>query len=241
MKSILLLSLGLVMSGAALAESPSAPTIYGQYFGIVASDPEAVVAAMTQYRQSATGQKLSSTITLTANVANGRDLATHTISVFYPSAAAMEADFKNSMGTSDRAAFTTAMRSVATIETENVFTQTHSRINDESISGAAGATMLFGLTVLDAGRYRSALETLLNSAAGTAFPGNLSAGAVVAMGDVPGTHWVAFQAKDMGVLLSGVEAFMMSKDFADYSRDAAQFRKVESRYVGRSVLTLGPQ
>ena len=241
MKSILLLSLGLMMSGVALAESPSAPTIYGHYFGILSSDPEAVVAAMTQYRQSATGQKLSSTITLTANVANGRDLATHTISVFYPSAAAMEADFKNSTGTSDRAAFMAAMRSVATIETENVFTQTHSRINDESISDAAGATMLFGLTVLDAGRYRSALETLLNSVAGSAFPGNMSAGAVVAMGDVPGTHWVAFQAKDMGVLLSGVEALMMSKDFADYSRDAAQFRKVEGRYVGRSVLTLGPQ
>jgi len=241
MKPVLLVSLVLVMSGSALADNHSPPTVYGQYYGIVASDPEAVVAAMTKYRQSATGQKLSSTITLTANVANGRDRATHTISVFYPSAEAMEADFKNSADSSDRAAFMTAMRSVATVETENVFTQTHSRINDESISGAAGATMLFGLTVFDAGRYRSALEALLNSGAGAAFPGNMSAGTVVAMGDVPGTHWVAFQAKDMGALLSGVEAFMMSKDFADYARDAAQFRKVEGRYIGRSILTLRPQ
>ena len=90
MKNGLLLSFALVISGAALADSHTSPTIYGQYLGIVVSDPEAVVAAMSKYRQSATGQKLSSTVTLSANVANGTDQATHTISVFYPSAAAME-------------------------------------------------------------------------------------------------------------------------------------------------------
>jgi hypothetical protein len=61
------------------------------------------------------------------------------------------------------------------------------------------------------------------------------------VGDVPGTHWVAFQAKEMGTLLSGVEAFMSSDDFDIYSRDAAEFRKVEGRYISRSILTLTPQ
>jgi hypothetical protein len=230
-----------VISGPVLADNHNSPTVYGQYLGIVVSDPEAVVAAMTKYRQSATGQKLSSTVTLSASVVNGTDQATHTISVFYPSAAAMEADYQASMGTSDRAAFVNAMRGAATIETENVFTQTHNRVNNENLNGGTSVTALFGLTVFDVGRYQSALETLLGSNAAAAFPGNMSAGTVVAMGDVPGTHWVAFQAGNMGELLSGVETFMSSSDFADYAKDAAEFRKVEGRYISRGILVLAPQ
>ena len=237
----LFMGLILAISGAALADNHTSPTVYGQYFSVVVSNPEAVVAALSNYRQSPTGKKLSSTVTLSANVANGRDQATHTISVFYPSAAAMEADFQASVGTSDRAAFISAMNGAATIEAENVFTQTHNRINDENLNGASGVTALFGLTVFDVSRYQSALETLLGSAAAEAFPGNMSAGTVVAMGEVPGTHWVAFQAGDMGELLSGVEAFMSSSDFADYAEDAPEFRKVEGRYISRGILMLAPE
>lgn len=237
----LLMSFALLISGAALADNHASPTVYGQYLGIVVTDPEAVVAAMTKYRQSATGQKLSSMVTLSANVANGRDRATHTISVFYPSAAAMEADFQTSMGSSDRAAFVSAMNGAVTIETDNVFTQTHGRMNDENLGGPGAATALFGLTVTDVGRYQAALETLLASDAAAAFPGNMSAGTVVAMGDQPGTHWVAFQSGDMGALLTGVEAFMSSSDFAGYAKDANEFRRVEGRYISRSILVLTPE
>lgn len=241
MKKTLLLCLTAMLSVSALADHHAQPTVYGQYLAIVASDPEVVAAAMTKYRQSATGQKLSSTVTLNANVANGRDQATHTITVFYPSAAAMEADMAASMGTSDRAALISSLNSVSTIEAENVFTQTNARTNDENLGGPGAASMLFGMTVFDAGRYTKALETILNSDAAAAFPGNMASGTVVAMGEVPGTHWVSFQAKNMGTLLSGVEAFMSSKDFADYSQDAGEFRKIEGRYISRTVLSLTPQ
>ena len=241
MKKTLLFCLTVMLSATALADNHIQPTVYGQYLGIIVSDPEAAVAAMTKYRRSATGQKLSSTVTLSANVANGTDKATHTVSVFYPSAAAMEADMATSMGSSDRAAFVSAMNDIATIETENVFTQTNARTNDENLGGAGVVNMLFGLTVFDADRYNKALETILNSDAAAAFPGNMSSGTVVAMGEVPGTHWVSFQAKDMGTLLSGVETFMSSKDFANYSKDAGEFRKVEGRYLSRAILTLAPQ
>lgn len=241
MKRILLLCLTTILSGTALADSHAQPTVYGQYFAIVVSDPEAVVAAMTKYRKSATGQKLSSTVALNANIANGRDQATHTVSVFYTSAAAMEADMAASMGSSDRAAFVDAMNNAATIEAENVFTQTNARTNDESVGGPGSANMLFGLTVFDAERYSKELDKILNSDAAAAFPGNMSSGTVVAMGEVPGTHWVAFQAKDMATLLSGVEAFMSSSDFAEYAEDASEFRRVEGRYISRNVLTLGPE
>jgi len=237
----LFLCLAVMLWGTVQADSHAQPTVYGQYYSIVVSDPAAVVAAMKKFRQSATGQKLSSTVTLSASVANGTDKATHTASVFYPSASAMQADLTASMGSSDRATFISEMSKVATIEAENVFTQTKSKINDEGLAGAGSATMLFGLTVLDVERYMGALNTIMNSEAAEAFPGNMFAGQVVAMGDVPGTHWVSFVAKDIGTLLSGVEAFMKSKDFANYAEDASEFRRVEGRYISSAVLTLGPQ
>lgn len=126
----------------------------------------------------------------------------------------MEADSAASMDTTDRAACGAALNGGATIETENVFTQTNSRTNEES---------------------------LLNSGAAAAFPGNMTSGTVIAMGEDPGTHWVAFQAKDMGALLSGVEAFMSSDDFAKYSTNAREFRKVEGRYISRTILALGSE
>jgi len=241
MKRLLFVCLATIFSGTALADSHAEPTLYGQYYAIVVSDPEAVVAAMTKYRNSPTGQKLTSTVALNANIANGRDQATHTVTVFYPSAAAMTADMATSMGSSDRAALTETLNNAATVEAENVFTQTHTRTNDESIVGPGSANMLFGLTVFDAERYSKELDKILNSDAAAAFPGNMSSGTVVAMGEVPGTHWVAFQAKDMGTLLSGVEAFMSSKDFAEYAEDASEFRRVEGRYISQNVLTQAPQ
>ena len=241
MKRTLILCLALTIWGTAQADNHAQPTVYGQYYSIVVSDPAAVVAALKKYRASATGQKLSSTVTLSASVANGSQKATHTAAVFYPSAGAMQADMSAAMGSSDWATFISEMGAVATIEAENVFTQNKSRINDESVAGPGTATMLFGLSVLDGARYADALGTIMNSDAAKAFPGNLFAGQVVAMGDVPGTHWVSFVAKDIGTLLSGVEAFMSSEDFARYAENAKDFRRVEGRFISRAILTLGPR
>ena len=54
-------------------------------------------------------------------------------------------------------------------------------------------------------------------------------------------HWVAFQSADMGSLLTGVEAFMSSSGFAVYAKDAHEFRRVEGRYISRSILVLTPE
>jgi hypothetical protein len=184
---------------------------------------------------------LASTVTLSASIANGTDRATHSAAVFYPSASAMQADLMASMGSSDRATFINEMSKVATIEAENVFTQTKSKMNDEELAGPGSATMLFGMTVFDVERYMDALDTIMNSEAAEAFPGNLFAGQIVAMGDDAGTHWVSFVAQDIGTLLSGVEAFMKSKDFAKYAENANEFRRIEGRFINSAVLTLGPQ
>ena len=235
------LCLALMLWGTAQADNHAQPTVYGQYYSIVASNPGAVVAAMKKYRESETGQKLSSTVTLSANIANGTQKGTHTAAVFYPSAEAMQDDLNTAIGSKDWAIFLSEMGQAANIEAENVFTQTKSRINDESVAGPGTTTMLFGLTVFDVERYMDALDTIMSSDAAEAFPGNLFAGQVVAMGDVAGTHWVSFVAKDIGTLLSGVETFMNSKDFAKYAEKAKDFRRVEGRFMSRAVLTLGPQ
>lgn len=94
-----------LFSGPAFADHHSQPTVFGRYYAMDVSDPAAVVAAMQKYWDSATGKKLNGDVTLSAVIANGRDEASHTVSVFYESAAAMEADMATARGSKDAADF----------------------------------------------------------------------------------------------------------------------------------------
>ncbi|MEM8769257.1 MAG: hypothetical protein AAGE43_17595, partial [Pseudomonadota bacterium] len=151
----------------------------------------------------------------------------------------MAANMAMSNGSDDRAEFMEAMSEVITVETENVFSQTHAVWNQEDVGGPGSALMIFGLTALDPARFMAALEEIIDSDAAKAFPGNLFAGQIIAMGLTPGTHWVSFMAKDVETLLNGVETFMASDDFAEYAEDADEFRRVESRTMSQAVLVQG--
>ena len=241
MKRTVLFCFALAFAWAAQADNHEVPTPYGQYFALTVSDPEAVVAAMQKYRASSVGQQATSVVVLAQNLANGRDTATHTVSVFYESAADMAANQARATGSADQAAFSAAMQAAATVEMDNIFSNSMNRINDPSIElGVGTTTMLFALNVTDVDRYMPALTRIMQSDAAGAFPGNLYAGQIIASGETPGTHWVTFQAKDVGTLLSGVEAFLQSDDFAEYAEDADEFRSVTARYVSRNILTLAP-
>ena len=242
LKESLVFCLLAALGSTSLAASPDQPsqTVYGQYYGVVVSDPAALATAMQQYRQSPTGKKLTSNVTLAQSLANGEDEATHTIAVFYGSAEAMAANLELQVGSDDWAAFLGVIENVTRIETENVFTVRRSRINDESVGGVGSVTMLFGLNVTDQPRFMAAIDAIFDSQAAASFPGNLNFGQIIAMGDTPGTHWVSFAARDLATLLTGVEAFMSSADFAAYARDANEFREVTGRYISRNVLTLAP-
>lgn len=229
-----------LLAAGAFADSHMAPqTTYGQSYSLIVSDPTAVVEAMKAYRASPTGRQMPSTVTLSQNVANGANQSTHTVNVFYPSAKAMAAGMAMAAGSADSAEFGRRMRGVATVESENVFTVLLNRINQESIDNPA--TMLFGLNVTDQAAFMKALTRLLDSEAMQAFPGNAFFGSIVAMGDTDGTHWVSFQAADVGTLLEGVDTFMKSSDFAAYARNADDFREVTARLVSRQLLTLAPE
>ena len=240
MKNFLTLCAGLLVCSAAIADNhmPAQQTIYGQYYSLVVSDPAAVVDAMQKYRASATGQKMQSSVTLSQNIANGELQGTHAVNVFYPSTEAMDATMRVTSGSADAAAFRQAMQGAATIEAENLFTMLISKINQEDIENPA--SMLFGLNVTDQAAFMKALNKLLDSSAAANFPGNLFFGQILAMGDTEGTHWVSFQASSVGALITGVDTFMKSSDFAAYAKNADSFREVTSRMVNRQILALQP-
>lgn len=240
MKNFLTLCAGLLLCGTAIADNhmPAQQTIFGQYYSLVVSDPAAVVDAMQKYRASATGQKMQSSVTLSQNIANGELAGTHAINVFYPSPEAMDSNMRLSSGSSDTAEFQKAMRAASTLEAENLFTMEISKINREDMENPA--SMLFGLNVTDQAAFMKALNKLLDSSAAANFPGNLFFGQILAMGDTEGTHWVSFQAPSVGTLLTGVDAFMKSSDFAAYAKNADSFREVTSRMVNRQILALQP-
>ncbi|MEQ8857955.1 MAG: hypothetical protein RIC56_04855 [Pseudomonadales bacterium] len=240
MKKSILLCAAWMIAASAFADNHMAPQItYGQSYSLIVSDPAAVVEAMKTYRASPTGAQMPSTVTLSQNVANGSYQSTHTVNVFYPSAEAMAAGMALAAGSADSAEFGRRMRGVATVESENVFTMLLSRVNQEAMENPA--TMLFGLNVTDQAAFMKALTRLLDSEAMKAFPGNAFFGAIVAMGDTEGTHWVSFQAADVGTLLAGVDTFMKSADFAAYARNASDFREVTARLVSRQLMTMGPE
>ena len=217
-----------------------APIMYGQSYSIIVSDPAAVVAALTKYRNSETGKASQSMVALSMNVANGEYESTHGINVFYANPAAMDATNAALAGSKDAAEFRDAMNTAAVIESENVFTMLRSVVNSEAAATNNPLSMLFGLNVTDAEAFNTALATLVDSDAAKAFPGNLYFGQTLAMGDSDVTHWASFQADSMDNLLNGLSKFMASADFAVYAKDADDFREIENRMVTRELMRFMP-
>lgn len=240
MKTLIMTLAGMLLYAPAFAQVAGDQTsiVYGQSYNVVVSDPAELAAAMREFRASPTGQQLQSTVTLSQNVANGYRGATHTINVFYPSAGAMAGTMELYAGSQDYAEFIDRIDRVATVESDAVFTMRRSLINQESIQNPV--TMLFGINVTDQPAFMKALDALFESEAAASFPGNVFFGQILAMGDTPGTHWVSFQAARVDTLMTGLDTFMQSADFAAYARNANDFREVTSRTIGREVLSLMP-
>lgn len=240
MRYLTLLCAGWLAWAGALADNHTdqPQAAYGQSYSISATDPASVVDALKAYRSSPTGQQLASTVTLSQTIANGDQSATHTINVFYPSAAAMDEAARLVAGSVDAARFGARMRIAATLESENVFSVLLSKVNQEAMENPA--TMLFAMKVTDQAAFMKALNKLFASDAAAAFPGGMFFGQVIAMGDNETTHWASFQAPSVGALLTAVDAFMKSDDFAAYAKNADGFREVTARLMSRQLLTLAP-
>jgi hypothetical protein len=233
----------LFMGGVACAdhhEPPPPQTLYGQSYSLVVSDPAALIEAMQSYRASETGQKMGSNVALSQNIANGDLASTHTINVFYPSIEAMSAAIALQNSSADTAAFRRTISQIVTGESDNVFTVLRATNREGAVTSESPVTMLFGLEVTDQAAFMSAFDGIWNSQAAADFPGNMFFGQVLAMGQNESTHWVSFQANDLQTLLTGMEAFMGSDDFARYGANAGSFRRVTNRSISQTVLQLLP-
>lgn len=238
-----LVSLMLLAAPTAFADNhgEEQQTLYGMSYQITVSDPAALVAAMKTYRQSPTGQQLPSMVTLTQHMADGEAPGTHTINVFYPSAAAMDQSAALTDGSADTAAFRSATSGIMEMESSGMFTMQRSLVNEEALTSDTPVAMLFSFTVTDQAAFNAAFERLWSSPAARDFPGGMFFGSIMAAGELPGTHWVTMQANDMATLMSGWESFLASADAQAYMKNADGFRRIERRAMQRQVLMLEPQ
>ncbi len=213
------------------------PMAYGQSFGIKTDNPEAVVAAMSQLRGSRSHRNSPSTVSLNVIVAAGDVDATHTIGVFYESAADMDKARELNRDSKAYAEFIQTMNGLGERVFVTLFTTERANVKEGAVTSKNPVTMVYGLAVTDPAAFMPAFDKLWASDAMKAFPGNSFFGTSVANGDSSVTHWVSFQANDMETLLTGVRATLSSADMAEYLETAGSARTVEYQTIGAQVMT----
>ena len=227
----------LILSGNVLGDHHAAamPTIYGQSYSLIVTNPVAVIAALDAYRASPAAQAVARNTTLIQNVANGDNPSTHTINVFYQSAADMVKALAANATSRDAAVFFSTMRESATIETESVFTVTQIGGNplDPSVVGAV--QYLIGLEVTEGAAFSSAFDNLWNSDAIASFPGGIYFGEVLGTGESKMTHYISFITADMATMMGAMTALQSSAAMAEYVQGANSFRNYSSDSIGRQV------
>ena len=227
----------LIFSGNVLGDQHAAPmpTIYGQSYSLIVTNPVAVIAAMDAYRASPAAQAVARNTVLIQNVANGDNPSTHTINVFYQSAADMDKALAANATSRDAAVFFSTMRESATIETENVFTVTRIGGNPPDTSTPGTVQYLIGLEVTEGAAFRSAFDNLWNSNAIASFPGGVYFGEVLGIGESKMTHFISFITADMATMMDAMNELQSSAAMAEYVQGANSFRNYSSTSIGRQI------
>jgi hypothetical protein len=211
------------------------PFEYGQMYTLKVSDPAALLAAMQKFRNSPIGKQNPSGVSLNQFIANGESDATHSISVTYPTAAAMDASRKMNAGSPEVAEVGKVFQSVSEPESSGLFMLMKAEIVEGAITSANPVSMSIGLAVTDQAAFMAAIDKLWDSKASKAFPGNRYMVNVMASGESDVTHAVVFQANDMATLMQGFQDIQSSPEMAAYLSNAANFRRIVSRTVGVNV------
>ena len=205
--------------------------IYGRSVEFSVSNPAGVVAAMTQFNASEAGQNFPANVLLNQIIADGESDTSHTVDVFYASAAGM--DQAAPQPSMDGMRFLSAMQASADLNGAAVFTMDRGR----GLASEPGTvTQLFSMEVTDAAAFNKALDKLWDSKAMKEFPGGVYQGTFFANGTDSSTHWVSFVAKDMATLTSGMDAFFASPAMGAYLKNASDFRTVTRTRLHRTLL-----
>ena len=208
-----------------LAQSASAEARIGIYYQIKANDPAAVVAALDNYRNSPTGKKSLTSVTLSQMLANGTNPATHSLSVSYASSAEMDAGRALNQGSKDWATFQAAMSKAATQVSQTMFRSTNITAGSaDAITSANPVTRFILMNIEDPATYVAAWNKMMSSRAS-----NLPSSIFQTMGNgtAATTHGVAISANSMAEMIALFDANQQDPAWAEFLRSVKDIRSVE--------------
>ena len=209
-------------------------TVYGQGIQLKVTDPAAMAAALTKFRNSETGKKYPGTMLLNQMIAGGESEITHQLITFFPSAASMDAGAEMTVpGNADFMAAYETVQSASEVVGRNLSRLLRGR---GSVSTPGAVTNLIQLQVTDAAAFMEAFDKLWDSKSFKEFPGGVYFGDAMGGGENLTTHFVSFVAPNMEALYEGMDAIRASSDMAAYTKNANSFRNVTGNYVTRTLM-----
>ncbi len=232
MKRIALLVAGLLLVSSAATAGPNWQTLS---ISISLTDVPKVVAALDKLI-STSGDDLTGTVSLMANVVGGNSPASHTIISSFDSRAAREAWFQNLLPSAAWAEYGKATEGL-------VERHATSRMDfmkswgDESDKDVLWE--IYAFKVIDAAVFTSAIDRLLASDTGKKFPGQVHLSAVAFAGDWPATHLISVGFESEAESESWGERMVASKDWASYQKRSNRVSTFAGAFMIRSIKTWG--
>ena len=211
---------------------------YGQSYSLSVSDPAALVGAITKFRASPTGKNSPSRVVINQIIAGGESGATHTIGVFFDSAADIDKGRAMNQGSKDLAAATAVLQSSSERLSVSLFSVLRRNVKEGAVTSENPVSLTYGLAVTDPAAFLAAFDKIWASTA-SAFPGNAFFGINMANGESGATHFVSFQANDMATLLNGIQELQASAEMAEYNANAPSFRSVASESISIRIMDSG--
>jgi hypothetical protein len=235
LKTLSLIPLFLIAGYAAADNHSNGPLGYGVGFILNVSDPAAIAGAMTEVRTTDLGKDSPSTVVLNQLVAGGQRGATHTIAVFYTSAANIDKTqaMNEAMQVGEKVGpiFQAAAERLDVV----MWSLLRNSVKEGAVTSENPVSLGYALEVTDQSAFMAAFDPLWQSVT-KSFPGNVAFGAILANGEAPGTHFVSFNANNMETLLGGLQAMQASPEMAAYLQNAASFRSVVGETINRRLL-----
>lgn len=227
-----------LLATLAFAASATAEPWWAQIsFATTPSNAAKVIAAADAFMASEVGQTFPGRLLLQVNVADGSNPNTHAFVPIYNSAADREMFVQSLQGNAAWTQFQGQLEKISvpggTVQYRNL--RIWGDVNDTDDTWVTHA-----LTVSDAGAYVAALDALMASPSGQAFPGQLYLSAVVAGGISPVTHVVSVGYDSVQEMADWTDVLEGTPDWASFQGSARVVSEHLGATLGGTVKTWGP-
>ena len=232
MKRIALLVAGLLLVSTAATAGPNWQTLS---ISISLTDVPKVVAALDKLI-STSGDDLTGTVSLMANIVGGNSPASHTFISSFDSRAEREAWIQNLLPSAAWAEYGKATEGL-------VERHATSRMDfmkswgDESDKDVLWE--IYAFKVIDAAVFASAIDRLLTSDTGKKFPGQVHLSAVAFAGDWPATHLISVGFESEAEAESWGDLLTPTEDWASYQMVSNKVSTFVGSYLIRTIKTWG--